>query len=175
MSKFKKVDERSAPGMNTASLPDIVFMLLFFFMVATTSKENDPTVKVTSPEGTRTEDLTPYKQRSEIDFLYLGAPRNPNRASDFKFGFALSLDNVVSANPDGLYSTNDVARWKIDKMDQKPATMKKTIESVITCVKADQNAPTGLIFDIRKQLQDIDAFKIAYAVNDKGVINDDSD
>ena len=44
MSKFKKADERSAPAMNTASLPDIVFMLLFFFMVATTTKENDPTV-----------------------------------------------------------------------------------------------------------------------------------
>ena len=75
MSKFRKVEERSAPAMNTASLPDIVFMLLFFFMVATTSKETDPTVKYTSPEGTRTEDLTPYKQRSEIDFLYLGSPK----------------------------------------------------------------------------------------------------
>ncbi len=175
MSKFKKVDERSAPGMNTASLPDIVFMLLFFFMVATTSKENDPTVKVTSPEGTRTEDLTPYKQRSEIDFLYLGVPRNPNRVSDFKFGCALSLDNVVIANPDGLYSTNDVSRWKIDKFNQKPGTFNTPIEKVITCVKADQNAPTGLIFDIRKQLQDIDARKIAYAVNDKSVNTDDAE
>ena len=115
MSKFRKVEERSAPAMNTASLPDIVFMLLFFFMVATTSKETDPTVKYTAPEGSRTEDLTPYKQRSEIDFLYLGAPRNPNRTSAFKFGYALSLDNVVQATPDGLYSTNAVSRWKKDK------------------------------------------------------------
>lgn len=175
MSKFKKVDERSAPTMNTASLPDIVFMLLFFFMVATTSKENDPTVKVTSPGGTHTEDLTPYKQRSEIDFLYLGAPRNPNRSADFKFGFALSLDNVVSATPDGLYSTNDVEQWKRDKKDQKPSSMTKGIESIITCVKADENAPSGLIFDIRKQLQKCEAFKIAYAVNDKSVNTDDSE
>jgi hypothetical protein len=165
MSKFRKVEERSAPAMNTASLPDIVFMLLFFFMVATT-------VKYTAPEGSRTEDLTPYKQRSEIDFLYLGAPRNPNRASAFKFGYALSLDNVVQATPDGLYSTNAVSRWKKDKFDQKPARMIAPIEAVITCVKADQSAPTGLVFDIRKQLQDIDALTIAYSVKDKGVNKD---
>lgn len=38
MSKFRKEDKKAAPGVNTSSLPDIVFMLLFFFMVATTSK-----------------------------------------------------------------------------------------------------------------------------------------
>lgn len=170
MSKFKKEGSGGAPTMNTASLPDIVFMLLFFFMVATTSKETDPTVEFESPTGTKTMDLTPYKQRSEIDFLYLGTPRNPNRAKAFKMGFALSLDNVVQATPDGLYPTNSVGRWKKDKFSQKPARMTAPIESVITCIKADRNAPSGLIFDIRKQLQDIDALTIAYSVRDKGNI-----
>ena len=170
MSKFKKEGSGGAPTMNTASLPDIVFMLLFFFMVATTSKETDPTVEFESPTGTKTMDLTPYKQRSEIDFLYLGTPRNPNRAKAFKMGFALSLDNVVQATPDGLYPTNTVGRWKKDKFSQKPARMSAPIETVITCVKADRNAPSGLIFEIRKQLQDIEALTIAYSVRDKGNI-----
>ena len=170
MSKFKKEGSGGAPTMNTASLPDIVFMLLFFFMVATTSKENDPTVKFEPPTGSKTTDLTPYKQRSEIDFLYLGTPRNPNRAKAFKMGFALSLDNVMQATPDGLYPINAVGRWKKDKFSQKPARMTAPIESVITCVKADRNAPSGLIFEIRKQLQDIEALTIAYSVRDKGNI-----
>jgi len=170
MSKFKKEGSGGAPTMNTASLPDIVFMLLFFFMVATTSKETDPTVEFESPTGTKTMDLTPYKQRSEIDFLYLGTPRNPNRVKAFKMGFALSLDNVVQATPDGLYPTNTVGRWKKDKFSQKPARMSAPIETVITCVKADRNAPSGLIFEIRKQLQDIEALTIAYSVRDKGNI-----
>ena len=170
MSKFKKEGSGGAPTMNTASLPDIVFMLLFFFMVATTSKETDPTVEFESPTGTKTMDLTPYKQRSEIDFLYLGTPRNPNRAKAFKMGFALSLDNVVQATPDGLYPTNTVGRWKKDKFSQKPARMTAPLESVITCVKAERNAPSGLIFEIRKQLQDIEALTIAYSVRDKGNI-----
>ena len=170
MSKFKKEGSGGAPTMNTASLPDIVFMLLFFFMVATTSKENDPTVKFEPPTGSKTTDLTPYKQRSEIDFLYLGTPRNPNRAKAFKMGFALSLDNVMQATPDGLYPINAVGRWKKDKFSQKPARMTAPIESVITCVKADRNSPSGLIFEIRKQLQAVEALTIAYSVRDKGNI-----
>ena len=166
MSKFKKVDERSAPAMNTASLPDIVFMLLFFFMVATTTKETDPTVQLVAPKGTNTEDLTPYKQRSEIDFIYLGKPRNSSRAAAFDYGYALSLDNVVQSNTDGLYDHNKVGTWKKNKFASKPARMKAPIEAVITCIKADIDAPAGIIFDIRKQLQEADALKIAYSVKD---------
>ncbi len=170
MSKFKKGGKKTVPGVNTSSLPDIVFMLLFFFMVATTSKEVDPTVQVDQPTGTRAMDLTPYKQRSEVDFLYLGKPRNEARAAEFKMGYALSLDNVVQATPDGLYNTNAVGQWKKDKFDQKPARMTAPLEQVITCVKADKGAPSGLIFDIRKELQDVNALTIAYAVKDNSNI-----
>ncbi len=128
---------------------------------------------VSPPEGTNTEDLTPYKQRSEVDFLYLGKPRNPNRAKDFKFGYALSLDNIVISNPSGLYTANDVGEWKLNKMDKKPSGFSTSIESVITCIKADKTAPSGLIFDIRKALQDKSAYTVAYTVNDQGVYGDD--
>lgn len=170
MSKFKKEGKKNAPGINTSSLPDIVFMLLFFFMVATTTKDADPTVSVTSPEGVRATDMTPYKQRSEIDFMYLGKPRNAARAAEFNYGFALFLDNVAQPDPGDLYSTNYIRQWKKDKFNSKPPSMTKPIESVITCVKADKEAPSGIIFDIRKELQEIDALTIAYAVRDKSNI-----
>jgi hypothetical protein len=170
MSKFKKDSNKKLPGVNTSSLPDIVFMLLFFFMVATTSKEVDPTVMVTQPEGDKTTDLTPYKQRSEIDFLYLGEPRNKARIESFKMGYALSLDNVVQATADELYTTNAVGQWKKDKFEEKKSRIKVSIEGVITCVKADKGAPTGLIFDIRKELQEVNGLTIAYAVRDNGNI-----
>ena len=170
MSKFKKESKKSAPGVNTSSLPDIVFMLLFFFMVATTSKESDPTVVVTPPEGIRTQDMTPYKQRSEIDFLYLGEPRNKARKEQFKMGYALFLDNVAQPDPGDLYNTNAIRQWKLDKFESKPSSMTAGIEGVITCIKADKGAPSGLIFDIRKELQEINALKIAYAVKDNSEI-----
>ncbi|MDG1331689.1 MAG: biopolymer transporter ExbD [Crocinitomicaceae bacterium] len=168
MSKFKKGEKKGAPGVNTSSLPDIVFMLLFFFMVATTTKDADPTVEVTQPTGVLAEDMTPFKQRSEIDFLYLGVPRNKARAESFNMGYALFLDNVAQPSPGDLYNVNAVRRWKLDKFEAKPERMKKPIKEVITCVKADETAPTGIIFDIRKELQDIEALKLAYAVKDNG-------
>ncbi|NRA12308.1 MAG: biopolymer transporter ExbD [Crocinitomicaceae bacterium] len=169
MSKFRKDGGKPVPSVNTSSLPDIVFMLLFFFMVATTTKESDPTVKVERPVGIKATDMTPYKQRSEIDFLYLGKPSNPARAADFKMGYALFLDNVVQPASGELYNTNAISRWKQDKYDSKPPRMDEKIENVITCIKADRTAPTILIFDIRDQLEKVDALTVAYAVDDKGV------
>jgi len=168
MSKFRKRTRRKMIAINTSSLPDIVFMLLFFFMVATTSKEANPTVKIALPIGNQSNDLTPYKQRSEIDFIYIGEPIIISKSINFKYGFALSLDNVVYSSPDQLYHDNDVAKWKTDKFNSKPTRMKAPIDRVITCIKADKKTPAGLIFDIRKQLQNINALTIAYAVDDKG-------
>ena len=85
------------------------------------------------------------------------------------------IESQTLRSPDGLYSSNKVGEWKQDKYDQKPASMVASIEAVITCVKADENAPSGIIFDIRKQLQDIDALKIAYSVTDKGLNNGDTE
>lgn len=173
MSKFKKEEGKEAPGVNTSSLPDIVFMLLFFFMVATTSKESDPSVKVEQPEGVRTEDMTPYKQRSEIDFMYVGQPINPARAKKYAemgMEYLLFMDNVAQSTPDELYNVTAIRRWKLDKFESKPERMSKPIEAVITCVKADKGAPSGMIFDIRNELQEINALTIAYAVKDPGAI-----
>jgi biopolymer transport protein ExbD len=167
MSKFKKGGRGAAPAVNTSSLPDIVFMLLFFFMVATTSKEVDPTVKVDYTPGQKSRDLTPYKQRSEVDFIYLGKPRNKTRES---MGYVLSLDNVLQgAKDDGLYGVNVVGRWKLDKYNAKPPRTKESapLATIVTCVKADKNAPSGMIFKIRKELQDVQAYSIAYAVKAK--------
>ena len=52
MSKFKKKGGKGMPAISTASLPDIVFMLLFFFMVTTVMRETTLKVEVSQPEAT---------------------------------------------------------------------------------------------------------------------------
>ena len=52
MSKFKKGEGKGMPAISTASLPDIVFMLLFFFMVTTVMREETLKVKNHLPEAT---------------------------------------------------------------------------------------------------------------------------
>ena len=52
MSKFRKNGKKGMPAISTASLPDIVFMLLFFFMVTTVMRETTLFVSVTTPKAT---------------------------------------------------------------------------------------------------------------------------
>ncbi|MDX5321654.1 MAG: biopolymer transporter ExbD, partial [Bacteroidota bacterium] len=83
MAKFKK--KRTAAGgqsINTASLPDIVFMLLFFFMVATTMREVTLKVKNNTPAASEVEKLT---KKSLVSFIYIGSPVDQLKA---EFGTA---------------------------------------------------------------------------------------
>ena len=57
MSKFNKKNKSEIPAVNTASLPDIVFMLLFFFMVATVMRDNDLKIKNELPVANQVEKI----------------------------------------------------------------------------------------------------------------------
>jgi len=162
MSKFRKNEETPAPAINTSSLPDIVFMLLFFFMVATTTKEIDPMVKVNSAQGSGVTDLTPFKQRGEIDFVYLGEPMKGD-ASKFEKGIAIQFDGIIS--PDGI---NYLGTWKTNKFDNKPAEVTAPKENIITCFKADEKVPMGIIFSARDILQELNFNSIAYSAQEMG-------
>ena len=52
MSRFKKKKGKRIGAISTASLPDIVFMLLFFFMVATVLREVDLKLTNELPKAT---------------------------------------------------------------------------------------------------------------------------
>lgn len=162
MSKFRKNDDKKAPGINTSSLPDIVFMLLFFFMVATTTKEIDPLVKVDPAQGVGLNDLTPFKQRSEVDFLYLGEPLSGD-ASQFDQGIAVQYDGII--HKDGI---QHIGKWKNEKFAGKPEEFTAPKEEVITCFKADETVPMGIIFEAREILQEENFNSIGYYAREKG-------
>lgn len=162
MSKFSKKGGKKAPGINTSSLPDIVFMLLFFFMVATTTKEIDPLVKVQPAVGIGMTDLTPFKQRSEVDFVYLGEPIKGD-ASKFDKGIAIQYDGIL--HKDGI---RYIGQWKQDKLASKPAEFTAPREEVITCFKADEKVPMGIIFEARDILGDLNFNSIGYYAAEKG-------
>ena len=68
MSKFVKKRGKSTPAISTASLPDIIFMLLFFFMVVTVLRDASLMVSVITPQAT---ELTKLEQKSLVNFLYI--------------------------------------------------------------------------------------------------------
>jgi len=97
MSRFsRKGKSKGVPPISTASLPDIVFMLLFFFMVSTTMKETEVIVKYTLPEATETVKL---EKKSLVSYIYVGSPRLQHQAlygTDSK----IQLDDTVSLKAD---------------------------------------------------------------------------
>jgi len=147
MAKFKKGGGKASPAINTSALPDIIFMLLFFFMVATTSKDIDPMVKVERPKSTETVDLTPFKQRNEIDFVFIGKPLKA------KFG------DQVRLQLDGQFGDPEtIGKWNRVKVDDKGAQ----IEDVITCLKTDKEVGYGYIYKVKEALRDVKALQVAY-------------
>ena len=71
MAKFKRKKGKGQQRINTASLPDIVFMLLFFFMVSTTMRETEVQVRVRVPEATEVKKL---EKKSLVSYIYIGRP-----------------------------------------------------------------------------------------------------
>ena len=86
MGKFNKTGKREMPALNTSSLPDLIFTLLFFFMIVTTMREVTLKVQFTLPQGTELEKL---EKKSLVTFI------RPSMAIR-KLWLRLSISNVIS-------------------------------------------------------------------------------
>ena len=78
MSRFKKNGKKKMGAISTASLPDIVFMLLFFFMVTTVMRETTLFVSVVTPKATEIKKL---EKKSLVSYIYIGEPIKRLQAS----------------------------------------------------------------------------------------------
>lgn len=71
MSKFKKKRGQASPEVSTASLPDIIFMLLFFFMVVTVLRDSELKIVAETPSAT---ELTKLEKKSLVNYIFIGRP-----------------------------------------------------------------------------------------------------
>ena len=78
MSKFRNKDNKGTPAISTAALPDIVFMLLFFFMVTTVMRETTLFVEVMIPKAT---EIKKMEKKSLVSYIYVGPPVKRMQAS----------------------------------------------------------------------------------------------
>ncbi|MFN3530346.1 MAG: ExbD/TolR family protein [Bacteroidia bacterium] len=141
--------KKPAPGISTSSLPDIVFMLLFFFMVSTVLRETDLKVKVLVPQATEIQKL---EKKSLVSYIYIGAPTETYRA---KFGTAPRIQlNDAFALP------NQVPEF-IEK--ERAARMESEIPFLTTSIKADQETKMGIVTDVKQELRKVNALKLNYS------------
>ncbi len=153
MSKFKKKKSGELPPVSTASLPDIVFMLLFFFMVATVMRDNDLKIENRLPGADQVEKLD--KDRSM--FIYAGKPS----AQYKKFGTEARIQiNDKFASIENVQAAVQEARAGL-----RPELQ----DRLVVALKVDEGTNAGLVSDIKQKLREINALKIMYITNVKKV------
>ena len=150
MAKFKKSsNSKEVPAVSTASLPDIIFMLLFFFMSVTTMKEVTYMVDIKVPTATELQSL---EKKNLVRFIYVGKPLAQYRSTHGS-ETQVQLDDAFA----------DVSLIESYVVDQRSA-MPETDQSKLTvALKVDKETKMGVVTDIKQALRRAYALKITYA------------
>lgn len=152
MAKFQKKKSGELPAISTASLPDIVFMLLFFFMVATTMRETNVMVEQRLPTADQVEKL---QNENLVMYIYAGSPSKRFRS---QFGNAPR----VQLN-DKFASAKDIQAFVLQQRNTKSPTVRNNL---IWSLKIDQETNMSLVSDIKFQLRRAEAYQISYAASE---------
>ncbi|MCD6556520.1 MAG: biopolymer transporter ExbD [Bacteroidales bacterium] len=148
MAKFARKGKGGTPAISTASLPDIVFMLLFFFMTVTTMKETD--LKVTIHKAHATE-VKKIENKALVKYINIGVPIKTYQS---KFG----KEPIIQLN-DAFASVGDIGPW----VDAVRGDMDAENRSkMTTALKIDKNARMGIVTDVKQELRRAKALKITY-------------
>ena len=147
MSKFTKKKGNELPPVNTAALPDIVFMLLFFFMVATVMRETNLLVEQNLPKADQVEKLK--KDRSV--FIFAGKPSDQYKDKYGSEGRVQIGDKYTDISNIGM-ALNDARGKLIPELQNK----------VVVALKVDDDTNTGLVTDVKEELRKLNMVRIIY-------------
>ncbi len=153
MSLFRHANHE-VPGLNTASLPDLIFTVLFFFMIVTHMRKVTLKVKYRVPEGT---ELTRLTKKSAVTYIYIGRPAD-------RMGRQTSDDSRIQINDKyaDVPAVTDYVATERGNMQPEDA------RNMTVSVKADRHTPMGLITDVKQALRRANALKVNYSAVEKG-------
>ncbi len=153
MSKFKKKTDKGLPAVSTASLPDIVFMLLFFFMVATKMRDSSIMVKNVVPEAT---ELVKLEHKNLVNTIYIGVPLPQYQAV---YGTAPQIQLGDK------FSTPEDIPFFIEKFKAKIPEPQRPM--IFTSLKVDGDVTMGIVSDVKTELRKSGQLKLNYSAKRK--------
>lgn len=149
MGRFNRTGRRTMPTLNTSSLPDLIFTLLFFFMIVTTMREVKLKVEFTLPQAT---ELQRLEKKSLVTFIYVGRPAAPYRER-------LGDGNCIQLN-DAFADTSDIRPY----IEAERARLSESDRPLMqVSLKVDEQTKMGLVSDIKEKLREVYALKINYS------------
>ncbi|TVR39909.1 MAG: biopolymer transporter ExbD [Bacteroidia bacterium] len=147
MARFKKEGAKKTPKINTASLPDIIFMLLFFFMVTTVMRETTLFVRTSLPTATEIQQL---ERRSLVSFIYIGPPLQTT-----VFGTEPRIQLY-----DQFATVADIASF-VEAERQATAEAERPL--MTTSLKVDRETKMGIVTDVKQELRMVNALRVNYS------------
>ncbi len=148
MAKFSKKGDKTPPQLSTASLPDIVFMILFFFMVSTTMRQTDKLVNVRMPEAS---EVAKLERKDLAAYIYVGTPIL-SKQSQFGTDARIQLNDTFKT-VDDIRDFIAAQRETLSEADRQFMTVS---------IKADESVRMGIVTDIKQELRRTSALKIMY-------------
>lgn len=148
MKNYRNTKNR-LPAISTASLPDIVFMLLFFFMTVTTIKNNTLLVDNNLPNADQVKAL---EKKDRIIEIFVGKP-SPELAGVLGSEPKIQLDNRLA-------NVVDVAPYILSELSKKPDAIRNL---VTVSLKVDKDVKVGIVSDIKQELRKINLLKVNYS------------
>ena len=156
-------EDRDVPMLNTSSLPDLIFTVLFFFMIVTHMRDVDLKVRYEVPQGTEIQKLG---HKASVVHIYVGRRMNVNDNLNGNGEFFIQLNNEIATLAD-IKAFLDNERSRMNSEDQGRMTVS---------IKADRDVPMGLISDIKQTLQQNYALRINYSATERNVnVNENED
>lgn len=155
-------EDRDVPMLNTSSLPDLIFTVLFFFMIVTHMRDVDLKVRYEVPQGTEIQKLG---HKASVVHIYVGRRMNVNENVNDNLNvngngeFFIQLNNEIATLAD-IKAFLDNERSRMNSEDQGRMTVS---------IKADRDVPMGLISDIKQTLQQNYALRINYSATERNV------
>lgn len=153
MGKFKKDGKKETPAISTASLPDIVFMLLFFFMVSTTMREVTLMIQNNMPEATQAVKL---EKKSLVSSIYVGKPTP-------QYQGAYGTEPRIQLN-DSFATLQDIATFVAAEQETRK---EEDRNSIINNLKVQEDVTMGIVTDIKQELRKANSLKINYGSRKK--------
>ena len=148
MGKFNKTGKRGMPELNTSSLPDLIFTMLFFFMIVTTMREVTLKVQFRVPQATELEKL---EKKSLVSFIYIGKPLP-------EFQKKMGAESRIQLN-DKFAEVSEVQERENMKEEDQPF--------MTVSMKVDSETKMGIVQDVKQALRQAYALNINYSATQR--------
>lgn len=145
MAKFRKEGKKEVPQVSTSSLPDIVYMLIFFFMITTSMRDVELKVKTALPKAS---EIAKLEKKALVSSIYIGPPRDPKLGSESRIQL-----NDQFARPE------DIPDWVLQEREARPEADRPLLT---TALKVHKETRMGVVTDVKQELRKVGAFRINY-------------